>query len=158
MLLGSQCLFDRVTHPFFSVVQRAKQAASAVKKGAHTARKTKVWNKATFRLPKTLTKARSPIALKKSVKKESTWDKFSIVKYPLSSESAIKTIEDHNTLVFVVDKRARKPAIRKACQDLYNIKVRKVNTLITPKGNKKAYVVLSKVHDALEIANKIGIM
>jgi large subunit ribosomal protein L23Ae len=92
------------------------------------------------------------------VKKESTWDKYAIVKYPLSSESAIKTIEDHNTLVFIVDKRARKPAIRKACQELYNIKVRKVNTLITPTGFKKAYVVLSKVHDALEIANKIGIM
>ena len=129
-----------------------------MKKGAHTARKSKVWNKVTFRLPTTKTLKRSPIALKKSVKKESTWDKYAIVKYPLSSESAIKTIEDHNTLVFVVDKRARKPAIRKACQELYGIRVRKVNTLITPKGNKKAYVVLSKTHDALEIANKIGIM
>lgn len=129
-----------------------------MKKGAHIAKKTKQWTKVTFRLPKTQTIARNPIALKKSVKRESTWDKYSIVKYPLSSESAIKTIEDHNTLVFVVDKRATKPAIRKACQELYNIKVRKVNTLITPKGNKKAYVVLSKVHDALEIANKIGIM
>merc|ERR1712051_417077 len=124
--------------------------------GAHTARKTKMWTKVTFKLPKTLATARSPIAVKKSVKKESTWDKYSIIKYPLSSESAIKTIEDHNTLVFVVDKRARKPAIRKACQELYNIRVRKVSTLISPKGNKKAYVVLSKVHDALEIANKIG--
>merc|ERR1712061_185317 len=132
--------------------------ASAVKKGAHTARKSKIWTKVTFKLPKTMGTARSPIAVKKSVKKESTWDKYSIIKYPLSSESAIKTIEAHNTLVFVVDKRARKPAIRKACQELYNIRVRKVNTLITAKGNKKAYVVLSKEHDALEIANKIGIM
>ena len=129
-----------------------------MKKGSHTAKKSKVWNKVTFTLPKTLSLARKPIALKKSVKKESTWDKYSIIKHPLSSESAIKTIEDHNTLVFIVDKRARKPAIRKACQELYNIRVRKVNTLITPKGEKKAYVVLSKVHDALEIANKIGIM
>merc|ERR1719492_722576 len=122
--------------------QRAKQAASAVKKGAHTARKTKMWTKVTFKLPKTLATARSPIAVKKSVKKESTWDKYSIIKYPLSSESAIKTIEDHNTLVFVVDKRARKPTIKKACQDLYKIQVKRVNTLITPKGLKKAYVVL----------------
>ena len=126
------------------ILQRAKQAASAVKKGAHTAKKSKVWNKVTFKLPKTLSKARTPIAIKKAVKKESTWDKYTIIKNPLSSESAIKTIEDHNTLVFVVDKRARKPAIRKACQELYSIKVQKVNTLITPKGNKKAYVVLSK--------------
>merc|ERR1712242_288671 len=129
-------------------------AASAVKKGAHSVRKQKMWTKVTFKLPKTLATARKPIALKRSVKKESTWDKYSIIKHPLSSESAIKTIEDHNTLVFVVDKRA----IRKACQELYNIRVKKVNTLITAKGDKKAYVVLSKEHDALEIANKIGIM
>ncbi len=129
-----------------------------MKKGAHTARKAKIWTKVTFKKPSCATKARKAIAPKKSVKKESTWDKYAIVKYPLSSESAIKTIEDHNTLVFVVDKKAKKPAIRKACQELYGIRVRKVNTLITPKGNKKAYVVLSKVHDALEIANKIGIM
>ena len=128
----------------FLILQRAKQAASAVKKGAHVAKKSKVWNKVTFKLPKTLAKARKPIAVKKAVKKESTWDKYTIIKNPLSSESAIKTIEDHNTLVFVVDKRARKPAIKKACQELYSIKVQKVNTLITPKGNKKAYVVLSK--------------
>merc|ERR1712156_678725 len=109
----------------------------------------------------TMTKQRAKqaaSAVKKAVKKESTWDKYTIIKNPLSSESAIKTIEDHNTLVFVVNKRARKPAIKKACQELYSIKVQKVNTLITPKGNKKAYVVLSKQHDALEIANKIGIM
>ena len=150
--------FNASDSPVLFCLQRARQAASAVKKGAHATRKSKIWTKTTFRLPKTQRIARKAIALKKSVKKESTWDKYSIVKYPLSSESAIKTIEDQNALVFIVDKRARKPAIRKACQDLYNIKVSKVNTLITPKGNKKAYVVLSKAHDALEIANKIGIM
>jgi len=48
--------------------------------------------------------------------------------------------------------------IKKSVQELYSIKVRKVNTMITPRGQKKAYVILSKDHDALEIANKIGIM
>merc|ERR1711997_1162919 len=88
--------------------------AKNVKKGAHTKKRSKVWNKVTFRRPKTLTLARKPIAPVKSVKKESTWDKYAVVKYPLSSESAIKTIEDHNTLVFLVDKRATKPTIKKA--------------------------------------------
>ena len=85
-------------------------------------------------------------------------DKFAVISHPLSSEAAIKTIEDHNTLVFLVDKRASKPVIRRSVQDMYGIKVRKVNTLIRPDGYKKAYVVLSKQHDALEVANKIGIM
>ena len=81
-----------------------------------------------------------------------------MIKFPRSTESAIKTIEDRNTLVFIVDKRASKPMIKKACQQLYSIKVKKVNTLITSRGEKKAYVILSAEHDALEVANKIGIM
>ena len=129
-----------------------------MKKGAHTARKNKVWTKTTFRLPKTLRKARTPKAVVNSVNKQVTWDKYAVVKFPRSTESAIKTVEDHNTLVFIVDKRASKPTIKKACQDLYNIKVKKVNTLITARGEKKAYVILTKEHDALEVANKIGIM
>ena len=129
-----------------------------MKKGAHTQQKKKIWTKVTFKLPRTLATRRKPIALPRAVKKVSTWDKHSIVKQPLNSDAAVKNIEDHNTLVFLVDKRATKPSIKKACQDLYNIKVRKVNTLIRPDGQKKAYVVLNKMHDALEIANKIGIM
>ena len=129
-----------------------------MKKGVHTVRKNKVWTKTTFRLPKTLTKQRTPKAVVHSVQKQLSWDKFAVVKFPRSSESAIKTIEDHNTLVFIVDKRASKPTIKKACQELYNIKVKKVNTLITARGEKKAYVILNKEHDALEVANKIGIM
>jgi large subunit ribosomal protein L23Ae len=106
----------------------------------------------------TLEKTRTPKYERKIVKKEQTWDKYAIIKYPLSTESAIKTIEDNNTLVFIVDRRANKPMIKKACQDLYNIKVKSVNSLIRPDGLKKAYVVLSAEQDALDVANKIGIM
>ena len=48
--------------------------------------------------------------------------------------------------------------IKKACKDLYNIKVKSVNSLVRPDGLKKAYVSLSSEHDALDVANKIGIM
>ena len=129
-----------------------------MKKGTHTQRKHKVWSKVTFRRPKTLEQTRAPKYARKIVKKEQTWDKYAIIKYPLSTESAIKTIEDNNTLVFIVDRRANKPMIKKACQDLYNIKVKSVNSLVRPDGLKKAYVVLSAEQDALDVANKIGIM
>ncbi len=85
-----------------------------MKKGTHTATKTKQWNKVTFRRPKTLTLARKAKAISHSVKKVNTWDKYAVVKSPRGTESAIKTIEDHNTLVFIVDKRATKPMIKKA--------------------------------------------
>ena len=117
-----------------------------------------MWTKVTFRRPETQTLKRTPKYERKSVKKEQTWDKFAIIKYPLSTESAIKTIEDNNTLVFMVDRRANKPMIKKACHDLYDIKVKAINTLIRPDGLKKAYVRISQEQEALDIANKIGIM
>ena len=129
-----------------------------MKKGAHTAKKAKIWTKTTFRRPKTLVQKRTPKNILRAVTKYNTFDKFAVVRYPLSSESAIKTIEDDNTLVFIVHKRANKGMIKQSCQQLYNIKVKKVNTLITPKGNKKAYVALSSDQDALDVANRIGIM
>eukprot|EP01064_Diplonema_japonicum_P012594 TRINITY_DN19_c0_g1_i2.p1 TRINITY_DN19_c0_g1~~TRINITY_DN19_c0_g1_i2.p1 ORF type:complete len:179 (+),score=75.35 TRINITY_DN19_c0_g1_i2:64-537(+) len=85
-------------------------------------------------------------------------DAFSIVKFPLTTESAMKKIEDTNTLVFIVDIRANKVQIKEAMKKLYDIKAVKVNTLIRPDGKKKAMVRLHADHDALEIANKIGLL
>merc|ERR1711939_699989 len=136
----------------------AKSAATAVKKGTHTTRKTRVWTNTTFRRPKTTVQKRSAKVLLRAVKKQNTFDKFATIRNPLSSESAIKTIEDNNTLVFIVHKQANKKMIKESCQQLYKIKVKKVNTLNTPRGLKKAYVALSSDQDALDIANKIGIM
>jgi ribosomal protein L23 len=56
--------------------------------------------------------------------------KYKIVKFPLTTESAMKKIEDNNTLVFIVDKRSNKPQIKMAVKQLYDIDVSKVNTLI----------------------------
>lgn len=41
---------------------------------------------------------------------------------------------------------------------LYDIKTVKINTLIRPDGMKKAYVKLTKDYDALDVANRIGIL
>lgn len=83
-------------------------------------------------------------------------DKFAIVRAPLTTETAMKKIEANNTLVFICDVRANKYQIKDAVSKLYDVKVEKINTLIRPDGQKKAFVKLSKDTDALEIANKIG--
>ena len=57
-----------------------------------------------------------------------------------------------------MDPHATKDQIKKACDKLYNFKPVRVNTLIKPDGTKKAYVKVPKDQEALEIANKIGIM
>ena len=87
------------------------------------------------------------------------FDAYQVIKYPLTTESAMKKIEDNNTLVFIVDKKANKRQIEAAVTEMYkDIKAYKVNTLITPKGFKKAYVRLTQDYDALDVANRIGII
>jgi len=70
----------------------------------------------------------------------------------------MKKIEDNNTLVFIVDVRATKKQIAAAVKGMYDIVCAKVNTLIRPDGQKKAYVRLTTDYDALDVANKIGII
>jgi len=67
-------------------------------------------------------------------------------------------IEGQNTLVFVVDARATKKQIKDAVKRMYDIDCMKVNTLIRPDGAKKAYVRLTADCDALDVANRIGII
>lgn len=85
-------------------------------------------------------------------------DEYTILKFPLTTEAAMKKIEDNNTLVFIVDVRADKKKIKQAVMLMYDIQVMKVNTLIRPDGQKKAFVRLTPDYDALDVANKIGII
>merc|ERR1712166_1462533 len=96
-----------------------------------------------------------PIAVRKGVKNDNNvFNPYAIIKHPLTSESAIKMCEDGlNTLVFICDRRAKK-----ASEQLYNVKVSRVNTLMRPTGDKKAYVTLNADQEALEVASRIGIM
>lgn len=82
-------------------------------------------------------------------------DYFAVLKHPLTTESAMKKIEDNNTLVFIVDVRSNKYQIKDAVKKMYEIQARKVNTLIRPDGNKKAYVRLTSDYDALDVANRV---
>ena len=59
---------------------------------------------------------------------------------------------------FMFFMKANKPQIKQAVKKLYDIDVAKVNTLIRPDGRKKAYVKLAPDYDALDVANKIGII
>ena len=113
--------------------------------------------KVRFYRPKTLRLPRNPkYAPTKSL--GSSMDKFRVVKFPLTTESAMKKIEDNNTLVFIVDVKANKRQIKDAVKSMYDIQCQKVNTLIRPDGQKKAYVRLTQDYDALDVANRIGII
>ncbi len=57
-------------------------------------------------------------------------DEFQIIKHPLNTESAMKKIEEHNTLVFIVDLKSNKRQIKQAVKKLYEVEAARVNTLI----------------------------
>merc|ERR1719311_1949613 len=100
-------------------VKNAAKVAKAVK--TSVSRKTrKVRTNVHFFLPKTRTTPRCPKAPLKSVSKLAKLDKYSIIKHPLTTESAMKKIEEINTLVFIVDIKATKLKIKEAVKQLYD--------------------------------------
>ncbi|ADC68794.1 ribosomal protein L23 [Methanocaldococcus sp. FS406-22] len=84
-------------------------------------------------------------------------DAFDVIKAPVVTEKTVRMIEEENKLVFYVDRRATKEDIKRAMKELFDVEVEKVNTLITPKGEKKAYVKLKEGYDASKIAASLGI-
>ena len=85
-------------------------------------------------------------------------DPYKIVKHPISSEKAIRLMELENKLLFAVDRNSTKNEIKKAIEDLFKVRVLKVNTFISNKGQKKAYVKFSAETPAIDIATQLGLM
>lgn len=76
---------------------------------------------------------------------------------PVTTEKAVMKIESENVLTFLTDKRKNKREIKKEIEELFEIKIDKIRTII--KGNNKiAYVKLKKGFVALDVATKLGIM
>ena len=130
----------------------------------------KVRHSTTFHRPKTLVLSRTPryprksinVSLGYQIKGEDTTitvsqheprlDASNILLYPLNTESAMKKIEENNTLVFIVNVKANKRQIKEALKKMYDVDTVKINTLIRPDGSKKAYARLTPDVDALDIA------
>merc|ERR1712018_82196 len=139
-------------------VQKAQKVQRKVVKGTHGTRVKKVRTTVQFKRPKTFRPARKPRYPRKSTPARNRLDAYNIIKHPLTTESAMKKIEDNNTLVFITNMKANNHQIKSAVKKLYDTNVAKVNTLIRPDGQKKAYVRLAPDYDALDVANKIGII
>ena len=85
-------------------------------------------------------------------------DPYEVILYPLMTESASLMVERENKLVFIVNLKATKLEIKKAVEELYEVKVEKVNIAVTPDGEKKAFVKLSPEYKATDVAIKLGIL
>jgi large subunit ribosomal protein L23 len=74
------------------------------------------------------------------------------------SEDTVRLIEAENKITFIVNSKASKHDVKRAVEELYEVKVDRVSTLITPEGKKKAYVKLGPQSKASELAVKLGIL
>jgi large subunit ribosomal protein L23 len=67
-------------------------------------------------------------------------------------------LDKHNKVIFIVNRSATKKDIKEAVEKLFDVKVKKVNTLIDYKGRKKAYVTLEKEYKAQDVLSKLGLI
>lgn len=149
-------------------------AKKVVQKGASGQQRVrKVRTSPSFHRPKTLRLARNPKYPRKSAPHAPRTDAYKVLLFPLNTESAMKKIEEVNTLVFIVDRTANKRQIKLALKKAYDVDAAKVNTLIryvflngkehgltpySPDGKKKAFIRLTPDQDALDVSNRIGLI
>jgi len=85
-------------------------------------------------------------------------DAHEVILYPLMTEAASMMIETENKIVFMVSLKANKVAVRKAVEKLYEVRVKRVNIQVTPRGEKKAFVKLQPNYKAADVAIKLGML
>jgi large subunit ribosomal protein L23 len=81
-----------------------------------------------------------------------------IIKSPYVTEKVTAMIDSDNTLEFLVNMRSTKPQIKKALEELYDVEVLSVRTMITSRGEKKAVVKLARENAANELATRLGLL
>ena len=140
---------------------RAQKFANIIKRGRNGLVQYQAYRKTpSFKRSKRslLKLKRNPKVIRKSIEREKTWDKFSILLAPCSSERFYKKMENENTIIFYVAQKANKQEIKKAFKDAFNVLPQRVNTMNTILGRKKAFIKLPKTNEASEIASKIGLI
>ena len=75
----------------------------------------------------------------------------------ISTEKSMRIIEAENTIVLEVNRRAKKPEIKKEVEKQFKIKIVSVNTL-TRANKKYAYIKLDPKNPAIDVATKFGVI
>lgn len=112
-------------------------------------------------IPKITEKMPGKVSEKKSLatgRKPAHFDPYRIIKFPLSTEKSIQQIEFDNKLSFVVDSKATKDEVKKAVERLFKVKVAKINLQNSFRGEKRAYVRLSRGSSASDLSADLGLI
>jgi large subunit ribosomal protein L23 len=85
-------------------------------------------------------------------------DPYDVILHPIITEVSSRILEAENKIVFAVSLKSSKEDIKRAVEELYEVKVEKVTTVVTAKGLKKAFVKLHPDYKAVDIAIKLGVL
>jgi large subunit ribosomal protein L23 len=85
-------------------------------------------------------------------------DPYDVILYPIMTEVSSRILESENKLVFAVSLKASREDIKRAVENLYEVRVEKVTVAVTSKGIKKAFVKLFPEYKAVDVAIKLGIL
>ena len=84
-------------------------------------------------------------------------DPYSVIVQPHVTEKTMNLIDQNNELVFVINHKANKIAVKSAVEALFDVGVARVNVHYNSKGLKIAYVKLDDESVAEDIAIKMGV-
>jgi large subunit ribosomal protein L23 len=79
-----------------------------------------------------------------------------ILLHPYVTEKTLNLMETHNSLMFIVKEGASKPEIKKAFEELFEVRVERVNVKHTRFG-KQAIIKLDREFKADDVGMRIGI-
>ncbi len=85
-------------------------------------------------------------------------DPRKILLYPQLAEKSMGMVEIENKLVFMVSTKAKRKEIKQAVEKSFDVKVIKVSTMITTRGEKKAFIKLHPDNSAADIASRLGML
>lgn len=83
-------------------------------------------------------------------------DPYAIILFPYVTEKTMGHMQNNNALEFIVRRNANKATIKKAVEEMFDVKVKEINTRITKNG-KHATVVFTPEYKAEDIGMRIGV-
>ncbi len=77
---------------------------------------------------------------------------------PLSTEKSLRLMEEENKLIFEISLNSSKKDVKKELEELYDVKVEKVNTMINPHAKKIAFVRFDEESPAVDLASELKLL
>lgn len=78
--------------------------------------------------------------------------------YPLATEKSLNLIDKNNVITYVVDFRSHKAEIKKEFEETFAVKIAKVNTSMSIRNIKKAFITLKPEFKAADVARKLKLL